>query len=213
MNTAQHHVKPFNTFEVAVSTPIGNEHVDPLTVESVYNHVYFYSGVDSDRGLALMRSLRETDNMLQNERGQRQIPSEHPQTPIWLHIQSGGGGVFAGLAIADQLKQIRTPIYSIVEGYCASAATLISMACSKRFIQPSAFMLIHQLSSVAWGTYEQLKDDMHLNDMLMNQLVSFYEKYTNLDKETITEKMKRDSWFNATESLENGFVDEVMGTN
>lgn len=194
-----------------VNEPKSNDHGDPLTVERTNgNHIYYYSGVNSDRGLALMKEIRDADTMLQQERGQRQIPDDHPQTPIWLHIQSGGGGVFAGLAIADQLKQIRTPIYSIVEGYCASAATLISMACTKRFIQPSAFMLVHQLSSIAWGTYEQLKDDMHINDMLMDQLVQFYTNHTKLTEEKVRGIMKRDSWFKASECLENGFVDEVI---
>jgi len=180
-----------------------------LTVESINNHVYFYAMVDSDRCLALMKSIREIDDQLRNEYFSRELPEDHPYTPIWLHVQSPGGALFAGLSVGDQLKKIKSPIYSIVEGYVASAATLISMSCTKRFIQPSAFMLIHQLSALTWGTYEQLRDDMHLYDMAMQKLVNFYSSHSKLKEDDVKELLKRDSWFNADECYSNGFIDEV----
>ena len=112
---------------------------DPMTVETIDNHVYFYAGVDSDRCLALVRSLRELDNRLRTERETRQVPPEIPATPIWLHINSPGGDLFAGLAAADQIPRIETPIYSVIEGMCASAATLISLACQRRFISQQLY--------------------------------------------------------------------------
>ena len=181
-----------------------------LTVESVSNHVYFYAHVDSDRGLALMRELREKDQDLRNERLSRDIPDTFPHTPIWLHINSGGGELFTGFALADQIPTIKTPIYSIVEGYCASAATLISMSCTERFIRPSSFMLIHQLSDASWGTYSQLQDDQHLRDMAMERLYNFYSKKSHIEIEKVKEYLTRDSWFNATESLELGLADRIL---
>ena len=118
----------------------------PLTVEAVDNHVYFYSDVDSDRCLALIRTIRETDARLRAERISRDL-EDHPPVPIWLHIQSGGGYLFAGFGAADELASITTPVYAIVEGLCASSATLIALACPKRFIRPNGFMLIHQFTS------------------------------------------------------------------
>jgi len=178
----------------------------PLTVETIDNHIYFYSAVNTDRTLALIREIRGVDAKLRSEQLSRNIETS---TPIWLHVQSGGGGLFAGLAMADQLAHIASPVYSIVEGYCASAATLISMACTKRFIHPSAFMLIHQLSADAWGKYEELVDEMHLLGMAMERLNTFYQRYTRLDEEQIKKYLERDSWFNAEECLELGFVDEI----
>lgn len=197
--------------EAEAPSPIGQieAHV-PLTVETIYNHVYFYADVDSDRCLAMIRTIRELDNSLRNERGSRSLPDDFPMTPIWLHIQSNGGGLFAGMAAADQLAVIRSPIYSVVEGVCASAATLISMSCARRYILPGAFMLVHQLWSVAWGKYEELKDEMHLLGMAMERLTDFYERRTNLSREEVAEMLKRDTWMDAERCLELGFVDEIM---
>jgi ATP-dependent Clp protease protease subunit len=194
------------------SEPKKSDVVSPqkLTVESMNNHVYFYAGVDSDRCLALIKAIRDLDIMLRSERITRALPEDYPHTPIWLHIYSPGGSLFAGLGIADQLKNIRTPVYSIVEGYCASAATLISMACSRRYIMPSGFFLIHQISSFFWGTYEQFADEKNLLDMAMERLRAFYADHSKVSKEEISELLKRDSWFNAQQSLEMGFVDYIQ---
>lgn len=193
-----------------VTSSEGSNYV-PLTVESVDNHIYFYSGVNSDRCLDLIRQLKSLDTLLRTERESRSIPTDSPATPIWLHINSGGGGLFDAFAVADQIKTIKTPIYSIVEGYAASAATILSMGCTKRFIQPTAFMMIHQLSSIAWGKYEELKDEMNVLDMAMGALYDFYVKHSKIKRKEIEKLLTHDSWFNANDSISKGLVDEIIG--
>ena len=180
-----------------------------MTVESLGNHIYFYSSVNSDRCLALMKEIRELDDVLRVERVSRNIPDNYPMTPIWLHVNSNGGSLFDGFGVADQIATIKSPLYSVVEGCVASAGTLISMSCAKRYIMPSAFMLIHQLSSFMWGTYEQFKDEIHVLDMAMQTMTKFYKEHSKLGEEAIKDILTRDSWFSAEECIENGFVDEV----
>ena len=102
------------------------EHSSPMTVETIDNHIYYYADVDSDRGLALMRALREKDRDLRAEQLSRGMDGA-PMTPIWLHIYSIGGDLFAGFSLADQLATIKSPLYSVVEGICASAAPFIGL--------------------------------------------------------------------------------------
>lgn len=182
----------------------------PLTVEAIDNHVYFYAEVNADRCLAAIRAIRDTDNRLRNERISRNIPPEISPTPIWLHIYSGGGDLFAGFAFADQLQQIETPVYSIVEGMCASAATLISLACNRRYTLPNSFFLIHQLSSVMWGKHEEFEDELHMQNMAMDRLVEFYSRRTKITADEIRDMMKRETWMNADQALERGFVDKIV---
>ena len=197
--------------EEAAAKSVATEGEKKLTIETINTHIYFYADVDTDRCLALIRSIRETDAMLRNERMTRSIPDEIGLTPIWLHIQSNGGDLFAGLAIADQFAKIETPIYSVVEGCCASAATLISAACTKRYILTNGFMLIHQLSSRAWGKYEEFKDHQHILDMLMESLTNFYAKHSRMSRKKVESLLKRDSWFNADQCIAMGLVDDVWG--
>jgi ATP-dependent protease ClpP protease subunit len=180
-----------------------------LTVETVDNHIYFYADVDSDRCLALIRAVRETDAELRSEHLSRGLDGQ-PLTPIWLHVHSYGGDLFTGFSIADQLPMIKSPIYAVVEGICASAATLIVMACDRRFILPSSFMLIHQLSSAVWGTHEQFKDEMALQAKAMDRLVQFYAAHSKVSEEEIRNMLTRDFWMDAETCVSLGFVDEVL---
>jgi ATP-dependent protease ClpP protease subunit len=186
-----------------------NTEVPRLTVETVDNHIYFYADVDSDRCLALIRAVRETDSELRKEYLSRGMEGM-PLTPIWLHIHSYGGDLFTGFSVADQLTMIKSPIYSVVEGICASAATLISMSCVRRYILPSSFMLIHQLSGVKWGTHEQFKDEMTLQSKAMDRLVEFYADKSKTTQEEIRNMLLRDYWMDAETCVSQGFVDEIL---
>ena len=194
----------------AITAPAASEAAPALTVESIDNHVYFYSRVDEDRCLALMRQLREIDARLRTERLTRSLGADF-QVPIWLHINSFGGDVFSAFATADQIAQLDTPVYSIAEGCAASAATLISVACTKRYIQPNAYLLIHQFSSFFWGKHEEFKDEMVLQDMLMERFVTFYKAHTHLSKAQVRKKLKHDFWMDAEQAVALGFVDAVFG--
>jgi ATP-dependent Clp protease, protease subunit len=133
-----------------------------------------------------------------------------PLTPIWLHIYSYGGDLFAGFNMADQLATIKTPIFSVIEGICASAATLIAMPCTKRYILPNSFMLIHQLSSLVWGTHEQFKDEMGLQQKMMERLVEFYARRTKTPTDEVRAMLTRDFWMDAETCVRLGFVDEIL---
>ncbi|MDX1994118.1 MAG: ATP-dependent Clp protease proteolytic subunit [bacterium] len=180
-----------------------------LTVETVDNHIYFYADVDSDRCLALIRAVREADSQLRSEHVSRGMEGM-PLTPIWLHIHSYGGSLFTAFSVADQLAMIKSPIYSVVEGICASAGTLLSMSCTRRYILPSSFMLIHQLSGMVWGTHEQFKDEMTLQNKIMDRLIEFYVAKSKVTAEEIRNMLTRDFWMDAQQCVELGFVDEIL---
>ena len=180
-----------------------------LTVERVANHVYFYAHVDSDRCLDLLTRIRELDTELRAEQISRGL-EDAPMTPIWLHVHSYGGDLFSGFSTSDQLKRIKSPVYAVVEGIAASAATLITMSATKRYILPNSFMMIHQLSALMWGTHEQFKDEMELQKKAMDKLIAFYVQHSKLNETELRDLLKRDFWLDAEAAVENGFVDEIM---
>ncbi len=189
----------------------GTGSTDPkLTVMSSDNHVYFYSDVNSDRCLDLVRNLRDIDVLLINQRDSRMLGDEHPFVPIWLHINSNGGDLFTALAVADQINMLQSPVYSIVEGCAASAATLISTSCTKRYILPSSFMLIHQLSTMFWGKHEDFEDEIVIQNMAMEAIVNVYAKNTKMSEEFLRESLRRETWMDANDCVKLGLADEIM---
>ena len=179
------------------------------TVEIVDNHLYFYADVEAESCLTLMRAVREMDADLRIQHSARGMEGL-AYTPIWLHIHSYGGNLFAGFAIADQLAAIKSPVYTVIEGVCASAATLIALSGTKRLILPNSFVLIHQLSTIMWGTHEQFKDEMTLQSKAMDRLIAFYAKRSSLNEDELRSMLARDTWLDAEQTVAFGFADKIQ---
>lgn len=192
--------------DVVESKPSGDIFREPSFVETVDNQIYFYSSVDSASILQLNRRIREIDHRSAIEG----VIQERPPSPIILHVASYGGSIFAGLAGLDAIKQSRVPIFTVVDGCCASAATFLTVAGTKRRIGQYSFMLIHQLSASTWGKYQELKDDQTNFDRLMKMIKDIYMAYTKVPPEKLDEILNHDLWFDANKCLEYGLVDEII---
>lgn len=183
-----------------------------LSIDVSRDHIYFYSEVNDESALRLNRILND-------------MAYEHQQctvggmlnrcapAPIWLHINSGGGSVIAGLAIVDTMLHIiqsGVPIATIVEGCACSAATFISIAGSSRFIRKNSYMLVHQLSSASWGQFNQLSDDHQNNVQFMKHIKNLYKEYTKIPQSEIDEILKHDLYWDAKTAKKYGLVNDII---
>ena len=180
-----------------------SENNQTITVD---NHIYFYSEVERAKMLELNKAIRELDTKLQKEALSFSIPLPY----IYLHINSYGGSIFAGLSTLDTIRNTKCDIITIIEGCAASAGTMISIVGKKRWMQKHSYMLIHQLSSSSWGKYSELVDDMENNNKLMEMIKTLYEEYTKVPTSRLEEILKHDLWWDAQKCLEYGLVDKIL---
>tara|TARA_R110000824_G_scaffold119346_6_gene273406 strand:+ start:5641 stop:6261 length:621 start_codon:yes stop_codon:yes gene_type:complete len=171
----------------------------------IENNLYFYGDITEANILELNASLHELDKKLSVTNVFLDI-----RPIINLHINSYGGSLFAGLASVDVLRNLNSEVHSYVEGAAASAATIISVSCTKRFIGKYSKMLIHQLSSGLYGKYNELEDDMENNKHLMTTIKSIYKRYTTIPMKKLDEILKHDLWFDSKICLKYGLVDEII---
>ena len=139
------------------------------------NRIYFYSEVNRPKNLELNKTLVTMANTLYN-RGQS---LDVDPGRIFLHINSGGGSVFAGLSSVDYILNSKVPITTVIDGCAASAATIMSVVGHHRVMHKHSFMLIHQISSVMWGKFEDMKDDMKNSELLMETIIK-NKKYADV---------------------------------
>lgn len=178
------------------------------SIKLLDNGIHFYADVLNVTCSELNRLLRELDVRMQHAKITMNDPDFDPV--IHLRINSYGGDIFAGLSSVDTIRNLRTKVYTYVEGAAASAATLISIAGKKRFIGKNGFMLIHQLSSVCAGTFERLEDEQENNRRIMNSIKSLYKEYTKIPMKELDNMLKHDLWFDAQTCLKYGLVDQVI---
>jgi ATP-dependent Clp protease protease subunit len=134
-------------------------------------------------------------------------------TPIYVHINSYGGDVDAALGLIDtmlSLKDRGAKIVTIIEGYAASAATMISIAGTERRMRPNAYMRIHQFRSGYWGKKTDL-DDEHTNmEKLEEILVELYRSRTTMGKVQLKKLLSRELDLVPEECIERGLVDVIQ---
>jgi ATP-dependent protease ClpP protease subunit len=177
------------------------------TVQSTNNNIYFYGEVSESSTLQLKTKMEELDM-------HSQVTALQYRTdpyPIHLHIQSYGGSLLHTFYVMDVIKTLKTPVYTYIDGFAASAATLMSVCGKRRFMTESSVMLIHQLSSGgAAGKFEEIKNEYSNLVEFMDIIKKTYLNYGNISSERLDELLKQDLWLNSAKSLEYGFVDEII---
>ena len=172
------------------------------------NHVYFYNSVNTKNILVLNSELKNLANSILSE----SIIKEIPPAPIHLHIQSGGGSLHSGFSAMDNIIDIKNrgvPVYTHIEGAAASAATLMSVVGTKRFMTPHSFILIHELSSFVFGKFSRMIDDWKNCEAFMKMMKEIYKEYTKISEEELEEILKHDIYWDATSALSKGLIDEI----
>ena len=177
------------------------------TVEGDDNIIYFYSAVDLKENFKLNKELSSVGRQM--EMVAVKLGMDVPP-PIHLRINSYGGSVFAAFGSIDYIMQSKTPVYTYIDGCAASAGTIMSVCGAKRFIGENAYMLVHQLSSMHWGKYQELQDDMKNSDNLMKRIKEIYEIKTKIPKAKMDDLLKHDLWWDAKTCLKYGLVDEIL---
>ena len=169
------------------------------------NHIYFNSDVTKKSIFDLCQALNSV--ALDNIVTATQFNIE--PIPIYLHINSNGGSVFAAFTAIDNIMNCKVPVYTIIEGASASAATIMSVVGKKRYIRPNSYMLIHELRSGCWGRMSEMEDEMENNKKLMKRIKKIYKEHTTIPHEEMKEILKHDMWWDSEKCLELGLVDAL----
>jgi len=175
-------------------------------IRQVGNHIYYYAPIMTKPVATLVDTLHTMANKLRTQA----IENGGAPAPIQLHIHSGGGSVFAGVAAMDAVRLCPVPVHAIVDGMCASAATFPFMVAARRIMQESSYILIHQLTSVHWGKFEELRDDMRNSTEFMRLIRQVYLKHTKIPEKRLRKILKHDLWFASHKCLKLGMVDEII---
>jgi ATP-dependent protease ClpP protease subunit len=176
------------------------------SIEANNNIIYFASDVNNENNFNLNKQLREKDVELRILSLQMNITTPN----IYLHISSFGGSILSAFSTVDCMKGLQTHIHTYVDGYAASAGTIMSVVGKERYMGENSYMLIHQLSNRSWGNYEQLKDDMKNCDVFMKRIKKIYEEHTKIPKNKLKEILKHDLWWDAKTCLKYGLIDDIV---
>ena len=166
-------------------------------IYNIKNNIYFSGTLTDESIFAITTSLINIQNS--------------DNTEVNLHIKSQGGSLLPSLGLVDIIRTSDIPINTYIDGYVASAATLISIVGANRLMNKHGVMLIHQLKMGAeYSKYSEIKDYSENADTLMTIIKNLYLEYSNLSKNKLNYLLDHDLWLNSSLCKEYGLIDIII---
>lgn len=130
-----------------------------------------------------------------------------------VEINSVGGDVMAGLGIYNMLRNWAKDgktVTTRVTGVAASIASIIALAGDKREMPKNTFAMVHQASTFAVGTADDMRDAADTLDKVDSSLRGIYMDRMGVDEAKAKEIMAKDTWLTADESMDIGFATALI---
>nr|WP_253294837.1 ATP-dependent Clp protease proteolytic subunit [Anaerocolumna aminovalerica] len=136
---------------------------------------------------------------------------------LLILINTVGGDVEAGLAIAEMIASLSKPTVSLVLGGSHSIGVPLAVSSDYSYIVPTATMIIHPVRMN--GTIIGVSQTFEYFERIQDRILSFIVNHSKIDKETLkglmlnTSQLAKDvgSILVGKEAVEKGIIDEVGG--
>lgn len=135
---------------------------------------------------------------------------------IELRINCRGGECMEGWAIYDKLRSTGKEITAIIEGKCASMASVLLLAAPKerRFAYQNSYLLIHNpyippytlADAYDAESLRQIANDLESET---NRLVNLYVERTGSTEDLLRSLMDEDKFIDMEQAKELGFISEI----
>ena len=131
---------------------------------------------------------------------------------ITIHINSGGGDLYAGLAIYNRLKGLKGHITTINDGLAASAASLIFQAGDTRKMNAGSNLMAHGVAGFLFGFYmvDDLKTIVTQFEAHNKAVVNVYAEAMGVSYNEAKGLIKSETWLTGQEAIDKGLADELM---
>lgn len=170
-----------------------NINVKGAIIINDYKEIYDFYGMESTTPNDILNALPANDE------------------PIEVSINSGGGHLNAGSEIYSILKDYKGQVTTKIVALAGSAASVIAMAGDRVIIAPTAQIMIHNVSSIAEGDYNEMLHSAGVLKEMNRSVANAYVLKTGKSESEILDLMNRESWLSAKSALQHRFVDEIMG--
>lgn len=134
----------------------------------------------------------------------RSMLDEANNKPVNVYINSGGGDLFAGIAISNMLKRHNASTKAIVDGLAGSAASVIAFGCDSIEMPENAYLMIHKPSSWCSGNADDFKKMAETLDTLQVGIVNTYmdKVVDGVDSDKINSMVDEETWLTGKDAKE-----------
>lgn len=132
--------------------------------------------------------------------------------PLDIRIDSCGGDVYEGFAIASAIQRYEGQTTAFVDGIAASAASYIAVMADKVVMTQYAQLMIHDASTVAWGNAEEFRQVIDRLENVDATIAGIIAARSGMDVDEVRKAMDAETWYTGDKAVECGLADEVIET-
>lgn len=172
-----------------------NEFLKVKNSTDISADLYFYGDIVSDWWGAWTDEDQYPDAV-------KNFLNDHKGKDLNIHINSGGGSVFAGITIYNMLKNHKGYKTVYIDGLAASIASVIALAGDKIVMGTGTQFMIHKPLSWITGNADDMRECANLLDQIQEGIMQVYkENLKNEDDYEIIEAMvNAETWLSNEEA-------------
>lgn len=160
--------------------------------------IYIYGDIVDDMSGSILKQL-DIDGYTFPKEVKEKL-DELKGKPLDIYISSDGGMVQSGLAIANMIKRHDAPTTAHVDGWAASIASVITLACDKVIMPAETFLMIHRASCMAHGNVDEFAKVINLLNNIDKAILSVYTEKSDVAENDIWQKMINETWLSAADA-------------
>lgn len=133
---------------------------------------------------------------------------------VRLYINSWGGDVKEALGIYNALRRCPARVEAYIDGYAASAASIIAMAADKIIMPHNTCMMIHNAAWTAYGNPTELRKSADDLEIINTAAISSYTARAGdkLPESELRQMLDAETWLSADDCIKYGLADEYGDT-
>ena len=137
------------------------------------------------------------------------------QPVVPVVIDSYGGQVYSLMSMISAIKSSKVPVATIVEGKAMSCGVILASCGAKgmRYISEDATLMIHDVSSGAWGKNSEIQasadETARLNKKIYNILADNSDKTVKWFQNQIMERGRADWFVEPEKAIDIGICDKI----
>ena len=132
----------------------------------------------------------------------RDFLKEQENKDLNIYINSGGGSVFAGLAIYNMLLRHKGKKTVYVDGIAASIASVIALAGDEIIVPSNAFLMVHKPWNACYGNADDFRKMAEDLDAIETGIMNVYKEHlaegASIDE--VQQLVNAETWLNGEEA-------------
>lgn len=130
---------------------------------------------------------------------------------IDLHINSPGGSASDGVTIYNALASHPAQVTTIVDGWAASAASVVAMAGDRIEMREGSLMMIHKASGPCYGNDDDMEATAQILRKVSGSIADIYTARRGGDRDKWLAAMAAETWYTPAEAVTVGLADQAAG--